>query len=221
MKKELMEPYDIDNIIKGKLKESRDLHSHEMDAAKPFIWSAIQKKIDKKRPLAWYHLAAAVILLLLTFSFIMYTAQKSHKNEISQLSVKIDQLQARYLSQQELLQTKNTEVESLGNELREVEFQLADLHNEEPLSIKETIVYRVDTIYLNQIKYITRASDQIQTKDINPEIKENQAGRVEVSRIEDEEMDDIIFPTYSSEQNSKQSSESIKLRFGSFAVRKN
>jgi len=216
-----MEPYDIDKIIKGKLKEGHDLHSHEMDSAKPFIWSAIQNKIDRKRPLTWYHLAAAVILLLLTFSFIMYTVQKSHKNEISQLSVKIDQLQARYLSQEELLQTKNTEVVSLGNELREVEFQLADLHNEKPISIKETIVYRVDTIYLNQIKYITKAPDQIQPRDINPEITENQTVLVEVSKIEDEGMDDIIFPTYSSEQNSKQSSESIKLKFGSFAVRKN
>ena len=216
-----MEPYDIDKIIKGKLNESNDLHSHEMDSAKPFIWSAIQNKIDRNRPLTWLHLAAAVVLLLLSFSFILYTVQNGHKNEISHLSDKIDQLQARYLSQEELLLTKNTKVESLGNELREVEFQLADLYKENPISIKETIVYRIDTIYLNQIKYVTKASDQIQPIDINLDVKENQAALVEVRKKEDGEMDDIIFPTYSSQENSKQSSESIKLKFGSFDVRKN
>ncbi len=80
-----MEPMDIDNIIKNKLQESSDLHTHEMDSAKPFIWSAVQNQI-LKRSITWYHLAAAIVMLMVSFSFVLYSIQNRHNKEINLLS---------------------------------------------------------------------------------------------------------------------------------------
>ncbi len=216
MKIEPMEPFDIDNIIKNKLRESNDLHSHEMDSAKPFVWSAVQNQIGKST-LTWVHLAAAIVLVVLSFSFVLYYIQKGRKNEIELLSNKVDQLQKDYLSQAALLQTKDTQVASLGNELKNVELQLTDLQKQ-PLSQKETFVYRTDTIYVKQVEYITIVSGHDEPMEIVSDPLEEQSEQLAMTKVPEIKTDDAIFPSYSNPRN-KQTSESIKLKFGSFTAK--
>lgn len=211
-----MEPFDIDKIIKNKILESHESHKHEMDSAKPFVWSAIQNQIGKQT-LTWIHLAAAAVLLLISFSFVFYSLQKGHKNEIIQLSNKIDQLQKDYLSQAELLHTKNIEVESMSCQLNNVELQLTDLLQQKPLSQKETIVYLTDTVYLKQVEYITTIADPMEPKMKSIATAGEQSEQIETSIIREKEIDYIIYPSYSS-QGKNQQAETIKFKFGSLSA---
>ena len=213
-----MEPFEIDKIIKDKLLESNDLHKHEMDSAKPFVWSAIQNKTREKRTLTWVHLAAAVVILMISFSFVLYGIQRGHKNEMKQLSYKIDQLQQDYLSQAELLQTKDTQVSSLGGELKKVELQLTELRQQKPLSQKETFVYKTDTVYHKQIEYITVVSDPVEPAEIGFDPLVNHPEQTGIAKVQVNEMDDAIFPSYSV-KSTNQASETIKLKFGSFTAK--
>ncbi len=214
-----MEPKDIDKIIKAKILESDELHKHEMDSAKPFVWTAVQNQINRKRSLRWYHLAAAILLLMISFSFVLHRIQKGHKNEMSMLSNRIDQLQSNYLMQVDLLQSKDTEIESLGNELEYVGLQLTDIQQQKPLLLHETIVHRTDTVYLKQIEYITRVSDPVESKEIATDAFVDQTEQMETGKVQ-EIKDDVIFPSYS-KLDTKQEAETIKFKFGSFIARKN
>lgn len=205
-----MEPIDIDKIFRNKLLESNDLHKQEMESAKPFVWSAVLNKIEKSRSLTWYHLAAAVVLLMISFSFVLYNIQKGYNNEINLLSNKIDQFQKNHLSQLEFLQTKDIEVESLEIELKNVELKLSNLMQQKTLPQRETYVYRTDTVYLKQLEYVT-ISTPIESEESNGDTLVNMTDRTAVAKVQ--EMDDIIFPSYSSRGNRPQP-ETIKLKFG-------
>ncbi len=220
MKRAPMEPFDIDNIVREKLQESNDLHTHEMESAKPFVWSAVQNQIGWRRSLTWVHLAAAVVLLMIGFSFILFSVQKGHKKEIELLSEKIDQMQTYYVSQEKQLRSKDTQVAFLGNELKNVKIQLADMQHMEPLTQKETIVYRTDTVYLKQVEYITAVSDPTEAKEITIGTVAEQPEQVETAKVQERETDDVIFPSYSNQGN-RPPSETIKFKFGPFVARKN
>ncbi len=209
-----MEPIDIDEIFRKKLLENNDLHKHEMDSAKPFVWSAVQNNIGRSRSLTWYHLAAAILLLMISFSFVLYNVQKGHNNEMNLLSDKIDQLQKNHLSQAEFLQTKDIEVESLEIELKNVELKLTNLMQQKTLPQMETYVYRTDTVYLKQLEYIT-ISTPVESKETTVDVLESIANQKEIAYVQ--EMDDIIFPSYSSRGNGPQS-ETIKFKFGSLSA---
>ncbi len=215
-----MEPIEIDKIIREKLLESNELHQHEMDSAKPFVWSAVQNQVRRKKPLTWVHLAAAAVLLMISFSFVLYNVQKGHKNELNLLSDKIDQLQINYSSQGELLLRKDIQVNTLSDELKNVELQLADLQQQKPLSPKETIVYRRDTVYLKQVEYITTVSDPVGSNEIAIGIVEDKAEQMETTTVPEMETDTAIYPSKSIQANNQQS-ETLKFKFGSFVTRKN
>lgn len=206
-----MEPKDIDNIIKNKILESNDLHKYEMDSAKPFVWSAIQNKIRRKRSLTWYHLAVAITILMISFTFVLYGVQKKYTNEMSLLSDKIDQLQKNHVSQAKLLKLKNREVESLGDKLMQVKHKFTGLLQQKPIAQKETFVYRTDTVYLKQVEYITAISTPIESKEITADALVNMTDQTETVKIQ--EVDDIIFPSYSGQGN-RQQAETIKFKFG-------
>lgn len=215
-----MEPKDIDNIVKNKLQENNDLHRSEMESAKPFVWSALQNQIERKRSLTWYHLAAALVLLMISFSFVLYSIQTGHRKQIDLLSNKIDQLQQNYSSQVDQLQTKKTQVESLGKELRNIELQLTDLQQQEPIVKKETIVFRTDTVYIKQIEYINITPDPMELRVISHSTIQDPTEQVEIATVNEKGRDDAIFSGYSYQGNSR-STEKIKVKFGSFTVRKN
>ncbi len=214
-----MEPTDIDKIITNKLQESNDLHQHEMDTAKPFVWSAVQNKIGRKRSLTWVHLAAAVVLLLITFSFFFNSAQRGHKKELSLLSDKIDQLQINYSYQGELLGSKDNQIHTLHDELKNIELQLVDLQQQKPLSAKETIVYRTDTVYLTQVEYITAVSEPVEAEEVPPGTSEDQVEQIIKTTVKEKGTDAAIYPS-NSIQAKNQQSETLKFKFGSFVARK-
>jgi len=209
-----MEPVEFDRIIQNKLSEGNDLHEREMEKAKPFIWAAIQNKIGRKRSLTWIHLAAAVTLLMISFTFVIYRIQNGHQSEINALSNKIDQLQGSYLTQEDLLGKKDSQVEALRDDLQHVELQLSNLQQKKPQ--KETIIYRTDTVYLKQVEYITTVSDPVKPDRILETV--DLPEKTEITNVELNDTDGTIYPSYSYRSTK---SETIKLKFGSFAEKKN
>jgi len=214
-----METCEFDKIIKKKILESNELHEHDIASAKPFIWSAIQNRVKGKRLLKWHHLAAAILLLVIGFSFILHRVQKGHQYEIELLSNKIDQLQKNYLSQVDLLQSKDTEIESLGNQVNITDLQLTNLQQQNPLPQKESIIYRTDTVFLKQIEYITSVSEPIDAEEFAVVSEKKQLLNMEKGKNQEIEIDHIIFPSYSS-QDKGQKSETIKFKFVSLTASK-
>ena len=217
-----MEPFDIDKIVREKLQETHDLHIVEMESARPFIWSAVQRQIGEKRPLTWLHLAAAVIFLITCFSVVLFTVQKKHHNEMSLLSNKMNQLEQSYRSQAEAVHAKDLQVKTLAGELNSLEAKLANNQQipEKPLSEPNQIVYRTDTVYIKQIEYITTVSSPA-TQEVNlPEDEVFEPARMESDVAQKRETDDIIFPSYQA-QSKKQPTESIKFRIGSMVTKSN
>lgn len=207
-----MEPSDIDKIIKGKLHESNDTHNQEMDSAKPFVWSAIQQELEKKKSLSWYHLAAAILFLLLSFTFIFYSIQQNHDNEMVLLSDRIDQLQKNYHEQLDILNSKDAEVKLLANELRDVELQLSGLEQMKPISQKEILVYRTDTVYVKQVEYITSISNPVIPMEKTIDFDLEKSEQLAQAEKQQNEIDEVIFPSFVS-QGKKQKSETIKVKF--------
>lgn len=218
MKKEIMEPSDFDKILREKLHENPDLHTQEMDAAKPFIWSAVYDEIGRKKTLTWYHLAAAVILLLLTFSVVIYNLQNSHQQELADLSSKMDQLEKNYVSQVELIQSKDIQLSSMKNELENVNKRFANLDLQKPLPQKERIIYQTDTVYVKQVEYVTMAAKE--NKMLTTTNKDQNISQAELSEPDNQKFDDIIYPSFS-KRGKKEKSESIKLEFSPFTARNN
>ncbi len=211
-----MEPFDMDEIIRRKLQESSDVHQQQINAARPVVWEGIQSNISGRPLLRWYHLAAAVVLLILCFSFILYRVQQAHQQEIQQLAGKFDRMQKDYQSQISQLQTKNKEVETLGNQLQRVEQQLGNLQTQTPPPVKETLVYRTDTVYVTQVKYITAPGDSEDGKEVITKADEEPAKQIVATEASQIKTDDAIFTSSSNRRNAP-ASETLKLKFGSFA----
>ncbi len=113
---------------------------------------------------------------------------------------------------------KDTQVESMRNELKNVGFQITDLKRQKSLSQKETFVYRTDTIYVKQIEYINTVSDPAELKVVRSGAVQEQPELMELAKAQEDETDDMIFPSYSN-TNIKQASETIKLKFGTFTAK--
>jgi septal ring factor EnvC (AmiA/AmiB activator) len=215
-----MEPSDFDKILREKLHENHDLHTQEMESAKPFVWSAVYNEIGRKKTLTWYHLAAAVVLLMITFSVLLVNVQKGHQNEISQLSNKIDQLEKSFVTQAEQLQVKDTQLTSMKNELKNVEMRFASMDQQTPVSPKETVVYRTDTVIVKQVEYVTVVEKPAETETLtaSSDMYDNQ--NVAIVQLNENTTDDEIFP--SSRLNDKQKkSEAVRLTFSPFTSRSN
>ncbi len=206
-----MEPAEFDKIIQEKLSENNELHAHDIESSKPFVWSAVQRQTGKRPALRWYHLAAAVVLMVISFAFVLNNVQKSYSSKVDLLSERIEGLQENYHTQEEQIKVKNREMASLGNELRDVEKQLVTLKNQPDV---ETIIYQTDTVYIKQVEYVTV-------------VKHEPAVNVEVVKSVETEMlpeiktqtEKVIYPSYS--YASKNKTETLKLKFGTFANSKN
>ena len=213
-----MEPFEFDQIIKSKLSQGSELHDQEMQAAKPFVWSAIQSN-KKRGSLTWIHLAAASVVLTLLFSFVLYEVQNAHTSEMASMADQIGQLQKNYHSQEAMLSSKNAQVEILEMDLNDMEHQLTSLQerNKENQNQDKMYVYRTDTVYLKQVEYITTVSNP---PDPEPEVEQLQepdkTDLVDAALLE---TDAAIYPSYSYKNTT--STETIKLKFGSFREKKN
>jgi len=207
-----MEPTDIDSIIKGKLRGANDAHQHELEGAKPFVWAAVQKNFGRNRTMIWYHLAAAILFLLISFAFIFINVQKKHEHEMVLLSNKIDQLQQNYQVNLEELNSKDTQVSLLARELKNVQIKLSDLNQERPIIQKERIVYRRDTVYLKEVEYITTVSNPVIQHEEKVNLDDGEFEQITKADNLENEIDEVIYPSVES-QGKKQTSETIKVKF--------
>jgi len=208
-----MKPNDIDSIIRSKLQENDGFYDHEIAAAKPFIWAAIRNKITKTRLIKWHHLAAAMVLLFMVFSFIFNSLRQEHQTELDVLSDKIDQLQKINNDRGMISEETETQIASLKNQLRYSAIQLDELAQESQTEVP-TILYQTDTVYINTVELIPTVAEINTYPDPYPTYIES--GPMEVSKTE---MDDMIFPDFSN-QGSKQPTETINVTFGPFTARK-
>ena len=206
-----MEPTEFDKLLKTKLQEFGTLHHNEMDKARPFVWSAVQRNIRGSGSLRWYHLAAAIILLLISFVFVLRNVNKSHESEMVLLSQKIDELQEQYISQQTTLHSKDKKLGTLMVELQNVEQKLINLHDSKPEEFTERIVYRTDTVIVRQIEYVTREVDPLIAKEINhkPDLINEKA---DVKIDNNNKINYAIYPSVA-RHDKNQKSETIKVKF--------
>lgn len=216
MTKKPMEPFDIDKIIREKLQESSDLHRHQIDSARPFVWGAVQQQIVGRGSIRWYHLAAAVVFLMIVFSVILFGIQQRHNQKIDLLANKLDQMQQSYMSQFEALRTKDAQAKFLENKLGQMEQMLAGLQAEKPTMSKEVIIYRTDTVYIKQVEYVAIAADSTHSKELIANGLEEPLEKKKTTVLPETKTDDVIFLS-SSNQSRNQPSESIKFKFGAFS----
>lgn len=211
-----MEPFDIDNIIKHKLGENNTLHLDSLESAKPFVWEGIQHRLSGKQYTKLYYLAAAVILLALSFSFVFYSLERSHDQEITYLQSQLDQMQREYQEQNMKLSTKNVQLISLEQQLSEIKQQLSTIQKsstkQPPYQVK--MVTRTDTVYVPQVKYITLKPDLVDTKVFKDTVAEP-ARLDKMDTLKNLKTDDAIFITLSTKP-AEQSPETIKVKFGPF-----
>ncbi len=210
-----MEPYDFDKILKSKIAEPGDLHEKEMDTAKPFIWSAVQKEIKESRSLRWYHLAAAILLLLISFSIVLNSVQNSHQKQLMMLSGKIDLLEKNHQKQMEHLKEQNTELSMMiANQDRTREEQ-----SEKSPLIVEKVIYQTDTVFIKQVEYI-QVDAQPKHADNPTEKPEHKVVMANNRDTQKNEYDEIIYPV-GSNQSSNKNSEQVKLKISAFTARRN
>jgi type II secretory pathway pseudopilin PulG len=207
-----MEPFDIDKIIQHKLGERNTLHQDPLESTKPFVWEGIQQRLSGGQYKKWYYLAAAAILLAISFSLVFYSLEQRHDQEITLLKRQIDQMQLEYQEQNTKLSTKNVQLTSLEQQLSEIRRQLMTLQKfatQRPYQVKT--VTHTDTVYVPQVKYITLKPDIIDTKVVKDTVTEPSRRK----KTDTTKTDEAIFIT-SSSKPAEQSTETIKLKFGPF-----
>ena len=210
-----MEEFNFDQLIREKVDQETEIHQKEIDASKPFVWAALQQELSGRKSLRWYHLAAAVLLITLLFSYLLISVQNNHRNEINTLAGKIDKLQNEYNRQNQVIDQREQQVADLKSEMNHLDGQLTELESREMLP-RETIVYRTDTVYVRQVEYITvvepgQAVNEDNTLAALPSDNEKE---ITVPPI----IDDEIFPSNKGDSNTDQA-DVVKFRFGSFVAK--
>lgn len=214
-----MEPFEMDKIIREKLQGKPDVYRHEMEEAKPFVWSAVHNQINEKRSLTWIHLVAAILMLFISFTFVIIKLNQRHQEEINALAEKVDLLQKNHQLEREVLQVKDAQVSLLTNQVKESESKLAEIFQTNPAVQRNHVIYRTDTVFIKQVEYITTAPQLIDVPDPVAEVAEIEPQQ-ELTQVQENKRDDIIFPA-DRIQSGAQDSETIKLRFGTLTARKN
>jgi len=214
-----MEPFEMDKIIREKLQGKPDVYRQEIEETKTFVWSAVQNRINEKRSPTWIHLATAVLLLFISFTFVIIKINQRHKEEINALAEKVDFLQKDHQSEKEVFQEKDAQVSLLTNQLKVSESRLTEAVQANPARQRDHVIYRTDTVYIRQVEYITTATQLIDEPDPVAEVAEIEP-QMTVTQVPENKKDDIIFPAERI-QSSAQDSETIKLRFGVLTARKN
>jgi len=207
-----MERGDFDSLIRDQLGSTNTAHAKEINEAKPFVWASVRNNLDRKTTLRWYHLAAAILLLMISFTFLLNQVQKSHNQELSRLSDKLDRLEQDFQSQEDKLMVKEQQVSEMAGELRMVEIELSAIKNEPQQVGRELVVYKADTIYIKQIEYVTVSGNNPETAPTSPQVI--QASIEEESTEDlDAKFDAVIYPNLA-RGRSQQKSESVKVKFG-------
>lgn len=206
-----MEPSEFDQLIRDKISGDHNRHSERIARSKPILWDELQKGKEKKAFVFNWYAAAAVILLLICFSFAFLSMQNQHSKELQALSQKIDLLQQDYGSQTKALQYKDLELSTLCNELDQLESSLYKVKNQLPSPIQTIFVSKVDTVYIREIEYIaTQIPSSLKTDSTtttplaSKNVNENSSPAVKTSKN--------IYPSFAKQSN-KQAENSSAIKF--------
>ena len=212
MKENIMEPSDIDKIIKGKLTEvgAKNVHRHEMDQAKPFVWSAVQNNLSQKKALRWYHLAAAILLLLIGFGFGFNEIQKNHQGEIALLHEQLRAIKTQNDDQILLLGQKELELQKVADQLQSVELQLANLEESSLVIAPEKVLYRTDTVIIKQVEYVPAPNQG--SLIVNHTVQTDKTEENISMEIEADNIEKAIYPSYTRNSRTPRS-ENMKVKF--------
>jgi hypothetical protein len=206
-----MEPTDFDKLLRNKLNEGSDLYSKEIEHSKPFVWTAVQQNLNSEKSLIrWQHLAAAVILLLVSSTSIIYFMNKQHQREMNQLANSIDSMHSNYLIQSKQLQQKDELLSCFQSDIQSLQQFQNKVLREDNFVEKTQYVYQTDTVFVEEIRYITEQT-----------IKESSDDSIEqVMPLESRSKIDPnskIYPVYKTSKSSNNESENIKLKLNSIA----
>jgi hypothetical protein len=169
------------------------------------VWSAVQNNLRKAGQITGWHLAAAVIAILMLFTLVFYSSQQKHRRELDLVYTKMKQLQQHYDVQTSLLQSREIQLDSVEDQLNHVVRHLEHL-SQKPTPPAERPIPKIDTIFIRQVEYVTA----------EPELE---VALVQNAIPEKNEIDQVIFPIQKSSINN-QREEAIKVKFGSFTARK-
>lgn len=210
-----MEPSEFDNIIKEKLRNNRDWPTFEIDTVKPYIWTAIQNQIGRTKLLNRYHFAAVITFLIILFASVIYRIQKERQSEINLLMNRISLLEKKYTSQADILRRKDSQIVSLKSELQDVGRKLTEWESQKSATPNERIVYRMDTVIVREVEYISAGTEPQKSIDHDKIRSEAPLKRINPEGQKEENTDHIIFFSQSGRQNPPQA-ETMKIKFGSF-----
>ena len=209
-----MEPSEFDQIIKSKLEQENDLHQHEIERSKPFVWTAIQQTNKTKvASVPWYYFAAAIALLLIGFSFFLFNQQQVHDKQLSILSKKVESLQkTQDVTPSDIVAKKNEQIDLICHEMEQLELSLSSVNNNQPSANNIAhIVYKTDTVFVNAVEYITEYKVPIESK------QENQDDPTSLLGNESEKISDIIYPDFKkSTIEPAKATASVKVKLASF-----
>ncbi len=214
-----MEPKEFDRLIKSRIQQPSDVYQKEMEAAKPFVWSAVQGNLRNTGQVRHWQLAAAAAVLLILFSLILYTSKQEHQKELDLVYGKMDQLQQHFNTQTNLLQTREMQLDSVASQLNQVALHLEQLTQRPIASSTTSPILKVDTVFIRQIEYVTAKPDPDIPEASDPENSTLPSSAVvQVSPPQENKIDHVIYPSQKSAvHNSK---DAIKVKFGSFTARK-
>ena len=212
-----MEPLDIDSIIKQKLKEDNTLYQRSSASARPLVWEAVRRNISERAGLAWYHLAAAAVLLVLVFAAALYGLQRKYDQQLTLLTQQVDEMQSESHAQRMKLTAKETRLTQLEQKLNKTEQQLTTLRRSAPASQK--VLVRTDTVYVPQVKYLTVDASPVAAKKVVVDTTGRSSDPPEGGVTQKLATDQAIFAT-SSTRPVARPAETIRVTFGPF-TRKN
>ena len=225
METEHMEPFDLDKLIREKVLEEDNIHSREADNARAEIWTSIQDKTSKGRFISWYHLAASIALVIVSFTVILFLLQRKHTLENQELISKIESLEENYAQGESSIFEKDHQIKELTSNLNELESKLIVLSEKEFQPMTPIVIYKTDTVFVKTIEYMAYTPDaqaetvEITSVDENLTIDPSDI-KTDTKGSSDPPFDGIIYPSPDSRKKGKDE-ESIKFRVGTIIAKNN
>lgn len=201
-----MEPTDFDKILRDKLGQQNNSYEDRIEQAKPFVWDAIQENLANKRRNNHWMIAAASVLILIFSWGLFYFMQQQHQKELGTLTQQIQLLNHNYQQQFNDLAAAN---EALICELSTKQ-SLESSMKEESVQSAPNYVYAKDTVFIEQVKYITETI-------FNDTVTIQMAKSDSIAPIDNKELHQLIYPTFNTNKTHKAAPENIKIKIQSFA----
>ncbi len=214
-----MEPSDFDKLIKDKLEQDSDLHQKNIEAAKPFVWTAVQTNLKHKKYLIPWHYAAAAAVLFVVFSSLLFLKTNRHyENELNLLSLQILEMKQQN-KPSDLIAFKNKQLDLLSKDVERLETSLTLKTNSqstatpiEKIIIQKQIVYQVDTVFLNGTAQIAQLVPEFKTLD-----KVATIDTIDQKTADLESTTQVIFIQPEAKNTTNSNSTALRIKLGNFS----